>query len=135
MELAFFSAIHRAIAPNGGKAPIEKGQSSASIPEKRSRNRRRTRLRSGKILDVHNTFITECALHDRSAQGARIRLLRSIGVPQILRLYDDERQTLTTATIMWRHNLEIGLCFLPESDESRIKTADLKALARRYYAV
>jgi hypothetical protein len=56
-------------------------------------------------------------------------------VPQILRLYDDERQTLTTASIMWRRNLEIGLCFLGESDASRIKIAELEALARRYYAI
>ena len=136
MGVTFLSAMHRAIALEGaGTSPRRREEASSSAPEKRSRDRKRTRLRTGKILDPHNKFIIECTVHDRSVQGARVRLLRTVRVPQTLRLYDDERQTLTTASIVWRRNLEIGLCFLWESDESRIKITDLEALARRYYAI
>ena len=136
MGVTFLSAIHRAVALKGARTlPARSKEAYSPAPEKRSRDRKRTRLRTGKILNSHNRFIVECTVHDRSVQGARIRLLKTVNVPQILRLYDDERQTLTTASIMWRRNLEIGLCFQGESDTSRIKIAELEALARRYYAI
>ena len=136
MTATFLDTMRRAIAPNdlagrpeGSEAP------AAGMSEKRSRERRRTRLRSGKVLDLSNQFIIECTVHDRSVRGARIRLPTSVRVPQTLRLYDDERRTLTTAAIAWRRNLELGLYYLREADESRITIAELDALARHYYAI
>jgi hypothetical protein len=136
MGVPFLSAIHRVVALKSAETFSTYGKRACSPEaEKRSRDRRRTRLRTGKVLDARNRFIIECTVHDRSPQGARIRLLRTVEVPQTLRLYDDERQTLTTASIIWRRNLEIGLCFLWETGESRIKITELEALARRYYAI
>ena len=43
--------------------------------DKRSAHRRRTRLRSGKLLDPRNALLIDCQVYDRSEKGARIRLI------------------------------------------------------------
>jgi hypothetical protein len=136
MAKAFLDTVRRALATGeAADLPDNYEPLDADAPEKRSRRRQRTRLRTGKILDFHNHFIVECSVHDRSVSGVRIRLLKAANIPQILRIYDDERQTLTSAAVVWHRDFELGLRYLRESEESRIKTKDLEALARRYYAV
>ncbi|HWG04491.1 MAG TPA: PilZ domain-containing protein [Beijerinckiaceae bacterium] len=136
MVATFLDTMRRALTTGeAAELPNSGGLSDLDALEKRSRRRQRTRLRTGKVLDFHNNFIVECIVHDRSVSGARIRLLKAANIPGILRVYDDERQTLTTATVVWHRDFELGLRYLRENDESRIKTKDLEALARRYYAI
>jgi hypothetical protein len=42
---------------------------AADRHERRAEPRRRTRLRSGKVLDAKNKFLIECQVHDRSVRG------------------------------------------------------------------
>ena len=47
-----------------------------STGEKRRQQRRRTRLRSGKVLDRGNRFLVDATILDRSSGGLRLRLAR-----------------------------------------------------------
>ena len=104
------------------------------MSEKRAGQRRRTRLRTGKIADLAGRFIVECAVHDRSAEGARLRLVRRVAVPGEMLLYEDEPNTLTAATIVWRAGQDLGVRFGPEVNSALMRDT-LKALGSRYYAL
>jgi hypothetical protein len=103
--------------------------------DKRVTQRRRTRLRTGKITDLLNRFIVDCQLHDRSATGARIRLMGNLTIPMLLRFYDDELRTLDTAEVMWRDKLEVGLRFTPKQPMSRSDQTAIATLGGQYYAL
>ncbi len=103
--------------------------------DKRSMPRRRTRLRSGKVLDPRNAFLIECQIYDRSGKGARIRLLADIPVPNTIRLYEDSPERLIDAIVVWRRDREIGLCFAPSAQTRKITQSQLTHLRGRYYAI
>ena len=109
--------------------------SSDSDDDKRAGRRRRTRLRSGKVADTRNRFIIECAVHDRSEEGARLRLAKNVALPDDIRLFDDEQNALFPARIIWRTGQEVGVHFLPPDTMGDIPEADLAALGRKFYAV
>ena len=106
-----------------------------SPADKRAMRRRRTRLRSGKVIDGANRFLIECAIHDRSDEGARLRLANNIGLPDEIRLFDDEQRSLSPARIIWRKGQEIGIRFLPKEAARPVSEAELMALSRKFYAV
>ena len=103
--------------------------------DKRGETRRRTRLRSGKILDARNKFLIECQVHDRSNRGARLRLVANIFMPPRLRLFDDETQTVRDARVIWRRNHEIGVSFIAKSKGDDLRPSERTALANKYYAI
>jgi hypothetical protein len=104
------------------------------VSDKRARQRRRTRLRSGKIAGLGGRFIVECAVHDRSSEGARLRLADRAVVPDRILLLEDEGDALNVAAVVWRRGQEIGVRFAPD-----IQPADPEAarhrLTGKYYAV
>lgn len=103
--------------------------------DKRLARRRRTRLRSGKIADRQNRFLIECAIHDRSDEGARLRLAKNMALPDDIRLFDDEQKSLAPARIIWRQGQEIGIRFLPPETIGPVSEAEIAALGRKFYAV
>ncbi len=68
-----------------------------SPSEKRKDQRRRTRLRSGKILDRANRFMIETAIVDRSSGGLRLRLAKDCVIPDAFHLFDDETELVFAA--------------------------------------
>lgn len=82
--------------------------------DNRAGQRRRTRLRSGKLADPDGAFLIECAVHDRSPEGARLRLTGEVAVPGQILLYEDDEHRLSAAAIVWRRGLEVGIRFTPE---------------------
>ena len=70
--------------------------------ERRSDQRRRTRLRSGKVVHLDNAFIVECRIRERSEEGARLQLARNVEVPDRIGLFDDAERSIKTAEIIWR---------------------------------
>jgi hypothetical protein len=108
--------------------PADKG-------EKRGETRRRTRLRSGKILDARNKFLVECQVYDRSARGARLRLVANIFMPPRLRLFDDETKLVCDARVIWRRNHELGVSFATRSNADDLRPSERAALAGKFYAV
>ena len=103
--------------------------------DRRHDQRRRTRLRSGKVVDADNRFIVECQIRERSREGARLLLVRPATIPDRVGLFDDAELKIKTAEIIWRQALEVGIRFTPELDSDAIKESDLAALSGKFYAV
>jgi hypothetical protein len=100
--------------------------------ERRDAPRRRTRLRSGKVVDARGMFVTECLVHDLSATGMRLRLPPAAALPPRLHVYDDQSGLLREAEVSWRRDGEAGLRLLPPADTplSRTVAADMR---RKFY--
>ncbi|MBB4199342.1 hypothetical protein CCR94_05790 [Rhodoblastus sphagnicola] len=82
----------------------------AAFPgERRFAPRRRTRLRSGKILDRANRFLVETSILDRSAGGLRLRLAHNCELPEIFHLFDDESESIHAFRVIWRRHDTVGV--------------------------
>ena len=101
----------------------------------RAAGRRRTRLRSAKILDSANKFVCECLIHDRSASGLRLALARNLGLPVHFRVHDDETGKVDAVVTVWRRGAVIGVRFSRASGPVSMKPSDRSALRGRYYAI
>jgi hypothetical protein len=86
---------------------------TAAPNEQRKARRRRTRLRTGKILDAGSPSTVDCQIFDSSKTGARLRLFMNVRLPLRIMLFDEVSEKLTPAKIMWRREREIGVAFLP----------------------
>ncbi len=121
-----------------GRARADFAYSVRLVPkgaDRRAARRRRTRLRSGKILDLDNGFMIECQVYDRSENGVRVRLLGDIPAPPVIRLYEDDSERLRDARVVWRRDLDLGLCFVRRAGPRKISRTQLTCLRTRYYAV
>ncbi len=107
----------------------------AKDADRRSAQRRRTRLRSGKILDLGNGFMIECQIYDRSDEGVRVRLLADIPAQSVIRIYEDDPERLRDARVVWRKDFELGLCFIRRVGARAISRTQLTCLRGRYYAM
>jgi hypothetical protein len=109
-------------------------QRPASGREARAAGRRRTRLRSGKVLDAANSFICECVIYDRSATGLRLLLGRDVGLSAQFRVHDDETGAVESVTTVWRRGGTLGARFAGYG-AAALKSSDRAALGGRYYAM
>lgn len=103
--------------------------------EHRGSGRQRTRLRSGKILDSANKFLSDCIIHDRSATGLRLALPRNLGLPQHFRIHDDETGAVDVVATVWRRGSVIGVRYSHPSSSVFVKPSVRSSLRGRYYAV
>jgi hypothetical protein len=103
--------------------------------DKRLTVRRRTRLRAGKILDLSNGFLAECQIYDRSAAGARLRVLGGCEIPRFIRLYEDERDCLVDADVVWRRGSEAGIRLVGIARGPNLSRTHLTALRGKFYAM
>lgn len=103
-----------------------------SAGERRDAPRRRTRLRSAKVVDPDGRFVTECLVHDLSGTGMRLRLPPGTALPKQLQVYDDQSGLLQQASVSWHRGGEAGLRLLAASDTPRSRTvaADMR---RKFY--
>jgi hypothetical protein len=97
--------------------------------------RRRTRLRSAKVLDADNAFLCDAVIQDRSAAGLRLLLARNIGLPGRFGVHDDETGEVLTVTAAWRRGQTLGVRVLLRGPAAPLKRSDQLALRGRYYAV
>jgi hypothetical protein len=102
--------------------------------ELRLARRRRTRLRSAKILDAANAFVCDCLIYDRSATGLRLTLARDVGLPPQFQVHDDESGVVESVAIAWRRGATLGVRFNGYG-ASTLKPSERAALRGRYYAV
>ena len=103
--------------------------------DNRGAGRRRTRLRSGKILDQANKFLCDCLIHDRSATGLRLALPRGAELPPQFHVHDDETGAIDVVAVVWRRGATVGVRYIRVSDPVSVKASDRAALRGRYYAV
>ncbi|MGI4764076.1 MAG: hypothetical protein ACRYGP_03255 [Janthinobacterium lividum] len=102
--------------------------------ERRAVVRRRTRLRSGKVMAADGQFVVECLIANRSIQGGLLRLPGPIALPARILLYDDQSGDLLAATIIWRHGRQIGIRFGVAERSARLQ-AIAAGMRRKFYAV
>ena len=102
--------------------------------ELRLAGRRRTRLRSAKILDGANAFFCDCLIHDRSATGLRLTLAHDVGLPLQFQIHDDETGAVESVATVWRRGATLGVRFCGYG-ASTLKPTERAALRGRYYAV
>ena len=102
--------------------------------ERRDGCRRRTRLRSGKIIDADGHFVVECLIANRSASGGMLRLPGSMALPGRILLYDDQSGELQAASVIWRRDREIGIRFTPVHRSERHR-AIADSMRRKFYAM
>jgi hypothetical protein len=103
--------------------------------DRRNPPRRRTRLRSGKVLDRSGKFLIECQVRDRSPEGAQLRLMKAVVLPRHIQFFDDEQGALLDAEVIWRKNGEIGIQFRTKLNAQAFKSGSRSALGGKYYAV
>ncbi|MCO4315677.1 PilZ domain-containing protein [Phyllobacterium sp. 21LDTY02-6] len=104
-------------------------------PDQRLEERKRTRLRSGKIISVDGRFIVECQFYDLTENGARIRLARKAIVPEQFWLFDDQYCGVLLGQSVWSEGMEIGIRFITPADVPPLGEAVLEALSGKYYSL
>jgi hypothetical protein len=109
-------------------------QASRPSNERRDSPRRRTRLRSGKVVDAHGRFVTECLVHDLSGTGGRLRLPPTVVLPSFIQIYDDQSGVLHRAEVLWRKGSDAGVQFVPEGATQRSR-AIANEMRRKFYKV
>lgn len=129
----------RRVAEGGASSPSEFTYAVIREPvvaggERRATVRRRTRLRSGKVVGADGRFVTDCLIANRSAGGGLMRLPAALVLPERILVYDDQSGDLLAATVMWRRDRDVGLRFgSPERDARFRAIAD--SMRRKFYAV
>jgi hypothetical protein len=103
--------------------------------ENRANARRRTRLRSAKLLDSSNRFLCECLVYDHSSSGLRLKLMRNAGLPSRLRLFDDESGELRAVSTVWRRETLLGVRYNDGAEPPPLKKSTKSALRGSFYAV
>jgi hypothetical protein len=103
--------------------------------DKRASQRRRSRLRSAKLLDANNRFLCECLVYDRSSMGLRLKLLKNIGLPSRCVFFDDDSGELRAVAIVWRRNAAVGMRYRPGESLKPLPPSARAALKGRYYAI
>jgi hypothetical protein len=131
----------RALALRGLVAYRVLAQARAADPpaggrrEHRASGRRRTRLRSAKVLDWANKFICECLVIDRSAGGLRLTLGRNVGLPRYFRVHDDETGAIEAVATVWRRGATLGVRVTGALGPTTLKPTERSALGGLFYAV
>jgi hypothetical protein len=108
---------------------------SAPNGDKRMEGRRRTRLLSGKVLNLDNKFLIDCQIHNRSAHGARLILVAKVKVPRRLRLFSDIDGALVEAEVAWQRGQNIGVNFPPGGATLALTDAAVTSLRKKIYVV
>lgn len=99
--------------------------------ERRRLPRTRTRLRPGKLLDADGAFLADCAILDRSADGARIRVFGDEAETPAF-LFDERGGAKHPATAAWARRGEAGLRL---SAPVPVDAAERQRIAGPYYAL
>jgi hypothetical protein len=102
--------------------------------DKRVEGRHRTRLRSGKVLDLTNKFLIDCQVHNRSRHGARLILAAKLKAPRRFRLFSDTDGEVVDAKVIWQRGQNVGVTFLEEMPPA-LTNAQIAALRKQLYVV
>jgi hypothetical protein len=109
--------------------------SAARSGERRASRRRRSRLRSAKLLDSNNRFLCECLVHDYSTAGLRLTLMKNIGLPSRCVVFDDETGDAKAVAVVWRRGSLVGMRYRWNDRPAQLSSVARAALRGRYYAM
>jgi len=114
---------------------VTRGSAPSAKAEARASRRSRTRLRSAKIIDSANRFLSECRIHNRSSSGLRLVLARRVVLPDAFCVYEDETGQAYWVAVIWRRGAEIGVRYCFRGAPPPLSASDRFALRERYYEV
>lgn len=125
------------LSAEAARSLAERGQVAYRevLTEPRHSPRRRTRLRSAKVLDPHNAYLCDALIQDRSDEGMRLLLGRNIGLPARFGLHDDETGEVVTVRTAWRRGHAVGVRVVQNGPPTPLTRSQLAALRGRYYGV
>ncbi|QND50665.1 PilZ domain-containing protein (plasmid) [Phyllobacterium sp. 628] len=103
--------------------------------EKRIQERKRTRLRSGKLVTLDGQFLTECHFHNIAGGGARIRTVTQARVPNRFWLFDDQHGSALMTEVVWHKDGDFGVRFIQDTGVLPLNDTILSALAGKYYTL
>lgn len=103
--------------------------------EQRMEERKRTRLRSGKLVTLEGQFLTECHFQDLAEGGARIRIVSKSAIPDRFWLFDDQYCGALVTEIVWRKDTDFGVRFVPDANIAPLSDSTLNALSGKYYSL
>jgi hypothetical protein len=106
-----------------------------SPQERRREERQRTRLRSGKLIDLDGQFIVECQFSDMSPHGAKLRTMETPTLPDRFWLFDDYYKRALLARIAWRNGREIGVELITDPTVTPLDSERLAQLGGKYYSL
>jgi hypothetical protein len=78
--------------------------------DKRKISRRRV-LKVGKIVYADGLRVLDCTIRDMSADGARLIIGSTLGVPDSFFLYEQSTGMLFPASTIWRQPKSLGIRF------------------------
>jgi len=119
-------------AGRGATYTLTEPQAACLAGNKRLEARRRTHLQCGMVLDLHNRFLIDCQIYDRSSRGARLRLAAGLNLPRRIRLFDERAKQMLDAEIAWRSGQNIGVSFLARAGPPCLSEAQITALRRKF---
>lgn len=103
--------------------------------ERRGGTRRRTRLRSGKLIRKDGQFLCECLVNNLSASGCRLRLPSvTPDLQPSLYFYDDQSEQLFQARTIWKSERDLGLRLMPCLPNA-LHRSIAGAMRRKFYAL
>lgn len=103
--------------------------------EKRGEERKKTRLRSGKLVTLDGQFLTECHFQNLASGGARIRIVGQCAIPNRFWLFDDQYCGALITEIVWRSDAEFGVRFIQDAGVIPLNDTILGKLAGKYYSL
>jgi len=80
------------------------------MDDKRKALRRRV-LKEGKIVYADAMRVIDCTIRDMSAEGARLLIANTLGVPDTFNLYEKSTGLLYPASVVWRQSNALGVKF------------------------
>lgn len=97
---------------------------AGSVVERRTKAREH-RLWGARIVFNNNSSSIDCTIRDLSAQGARLCVASSVGVPDWFDLRIDRNRKTYPSRVAWRSHDQIGVVFLDSSDNSAVTARNL----------
>ncbi len=101
--------------------------------QRRRAERISTRLKPGKLLSTQGRFLADCAITDRSGEGARVRVFGTADLRSQMILFDETETVAWPAELAWDQGSEAGLRFLAGSQP--VPADVVHRISGRYYAV
>lgn len=125
------------LSPEAARSLADRGQVAYREiqSEPRLSPRRRTRLRSAKILDAQNSYLCDALIQDRSSEGMRLLLGRNVGLPARFALYEDESGDIFTVRTAWRRGQAVGVRVVQSGPPTPLTRSQNAVLKGRYYGV
>ncbi len=110
--LGFGKPPRKVLPKAAGMEPPATDELAPAGADKRSSKRVRTSLRTGQLYDMRGNFLADCQVRDRSAGGARLRILANLTLPPHFKFHDDVECTLVEVELRWRNKQEAGVQFV-----------------------